>query len=145
MKIDKEQIATICHEANRAYCAALGDFSQPHWNDAPQWQRDSAINGVTFHWNTLESGGEPKPEASHESWMEEKRAAGWVYGPVKSESMREHPCFVPYSQLPVEQRLKDYIFAGIVKSVWLGLVSEVEPVEQLESRLAPESTAGFLE
>ena len=44
-----EEIARVAHEVNRAYCQALGDDSQPAWEVAPQWQRDSAINGVTFH------------------------------------------------------------------------------------------------
>src|SRR5437879_1359495 len=41
-----EQVAKICHEANRAYCETIGDNSQPTWEKAPQWQKDSAINGV---------------------------------------------------------------------------------------------------
>ncbi len=41
-----EQIARVAHEVNRAYCQALGDNSQPAWEDAPQWQRDSAMLGV---------------------------------------------------------------------------------------------------
>ena len=122
--IDKEQIATICHEANRAYCASIGDFSQPAWDDAPQWQRDSAINGVEFHWRVLDSGLEPTPSASHDSWLEEKRRDGWTFGPVKDPVKKEHPCFVPYGDLPIEQRLKDYIFAAIVKAVWTAAVSE---------------------
>lgn len=124
MKIDVEQIATICHEANRAYCATLGDFSQPEWNSAPQWQRDSAIKGVEFHWKSLQRGAEPVPSASHESWLEEKRRDGWCFGPVKDPEKKTHPCFLPYTGLPVEQRMKDYIFAGIVKSIWTCLVTE---------------------
>lgn len=42
------EIARVCHEVNRAYCAALGDLSQPPWADAPEWQRKSALNGVAF-------------------------------------------------------------------------------------------------
>jgi hypothetical protein len=38
--------ARAAHEANRAYCGALGDWSQPSWDAAPQWQKDSARNGV---------------------------------------------------------------------------------------------------
>jgi hypothetical protein len=30
-----EEIAKVAHEVNRAYCQALGDFSQPKWEDAP--------------------------------------------------------------------------------------------------------------
>jgi hypothetical protein len=84
--------------------------------DAPEWQRQSALNGVAFHLTALEKGDEPAPSASHESWLAEKEADGWKYGPVKNPETKEHPCFVPYDQLPVEQRRKDYIFGAIVKA-----------------------------
>lgn len=110
-----EQIAKVAHEANRAFCATLGDFSQPEWAAAPQWQKDSAIKGVEFHCFVHEGTGEaPPPESSHQSWLAEKVAAGWKYGPVKDPDKKEHPCFVPYGELPVEQRIKDYIFGSIV-------------------------------
>lgn len=110
-----EEIARVCHEANRAYCATIGDLSQPAWDDAPEWQRKSAITGVTFHLRFLIKGYEPLPANSHESWLEEKRRDGWKFGAVKDAEKKEHPCFVPYNDLPVEQQLKDYIFAAIVK------------------------------
>lgn len=56
------------------------------------------------------------PSASHDSWLKEKREQGWKYGPVKDADKKEHPCFVPYDELPVEQRTKDYIFSAIVKA-----------------------------
>ena len=86
-----EEIARLCHEANRGYCAALGDHSQPTWEDAPQWQRDSAIAGVNFILENPDVG----PSASHESWLAQKQADGWKYGPVKDPVAKEHPCFVP--------------------------------------------------
>ncbi|WP_205626241.1 RyR domain-containing protein [Enterobacter bugandensis] len=105
-------IARTCHEANRAYCQSLGDDSQKPWDDAPEWQKESARNGVLFHLN-----GDHGPEASHESWLAEKRAQGWKYGPVKDPEAKEHPCFVPYSELPPEQKAKDYIFRAIVHAL----------------------------
>lgn len=107
------QIAQTCHEANRAYCASLGDLSQPAWADAPDWQKQSAVTGVQF---TL-ANPDATPSASHESWLEEKRRDGWVYGAVKNAETKEHPCFVPYDELPREQRAKDYIFQAIVRSL----------------------------
>jgi len=107
-----EGIARICHEANRAYCRSIGDESQLPWEDAPEWQRTSAVNGVLF---TLRNPGAP-PSASHESWLEEKRATGWKYGPVKDPEKKEHPCFVPYGDLPVEQRRKDALFQAVVRA-----------------------------
>jgi len=103
------RIARICHEVNRAYCKSIGDDSQVSWDEAPQWQRDSAINGVMFH---LEN--DVTPEQAHENWMREKEADGWVYGEVKDIEKKEHPCMVPYDQLPAEQRTKDYLFKAVV-------------------------------
>lgn len=106
-------IARVCHEVNRAYCAALGDHSQPSWEDAPGWQRQSAITGVNF---TIENPDAP-PSASHDSWLAEKRADGWKFGPVKNPDAKEHPCFVPYEELPTEQKAKDYIFQAVVRAL----------------------------
>lgn len=111
-----EQVAKVCHEANRAYCETIGDFSQLSWESSPEWQRDSARNGVKFHFAQHASGIEASPSASHEKWLEQKHAEGWRYGPVKDPVKKEHPCFVAYNQLPREQRRKDYIFAAICKA-----------------------------
>lgn len=121
-----EQIARIAHETNRAYCASIGDDSQPSWADAPQWQRDSAIKGVEFHLAAHAKGETPAPSASHDSWLEEKRAAGWTWGAVKDPATKQHPCFVPYDELPIEQRLKDYLFGNIVAAF-----AKAAAVEQL--------------
>lgn len=102
-------IAKVAHEINRAYCISIGDNSQPSWEDAPNWQRISAIQGVQFH----KDNPTASPSASHESWLAEKERDGWKYGPVKDADKKEHPCFVPYDQLPIEQRAKDYIFGAI--------------------------------
>lgn len=107
------EIARVAHEINRAYCEALGDNSQPEWSDAPDWQRESAMNGVRFHLGNPSAG----PEHSHERWLAEKEAAGWKYGPVKDAETKEHPCFVPYKALPVEQRAKDYLFRAVVHAL----------------------------
>lgn len=106
-------IAKVCHEANRAYCLALGDTSQVPWEDAPQWQRESVINGVKFHLQNPDS----TPGDSHENWYNEKLADGWVYGPVKDVENKQHPCMVAYDLLPLEQRVKDHIFLAIVRAM----------------------------
>jgi len=106
-------IARVCHEVNRAYCESIGDTSQTSWNDAPQWQKDSAINGVRFHIGNPKAG----PDNSHNEWLKEKAANGWKFGAVKDADKKEHPCFVPYDQLPTEQKAKDYIFRAIVHAL----------------------------
>lgn len=106
-------IAEVCHETNKAYCSALGDTSQEPWNDAPNWQRESAIKGVRF----IIDNPDAKPSASHDSWLEEKRADGWQWGVVKDPDNKLHPCFVPYDELPADQKAKDYIFGAVVRTM----------------------------
>lgn len=107
--MNMDQIARVCHEVNKAYCEALGDHSQPSWEDAPEWQRASARMGVDLH--TIANVG---PEASHISWMRQKVEEGWVYGPKKDPELKQHPCMVPFNELPREQQAKDYIFRAVV-------------------------------
>lgn len=106
------QIAKTCHEVNKAYCESIGDFSQPSWEDAPQWQKDSAKLGVQFHLDKPDS----KPCDSHNSWMEAKIKDGWRFGAIKKPSLKEHPCLVPFELLPKEQQFKDALFIAVVRS-----------------------------
>jgi hypothetical protein len=111
--VSNEAIAKVCHEANKAYCQTVGDNSQLAWEEAPQWQKDSAIKGVEF---CLANPDAP-PSANHESWLKVKEAEGWVYGPEKKAEKKEHPCMVPYELLPVEQQKKDALFKAIVAAL----------------------------
>ncbi len=108
-----EHIARTAHEVNKAYCNSIGDNSQPTWNDAPEWQKSSAINGVKFHISNPKAGA----DHSHNNWLKEKVADGWKWGQVKDADKKEHPCFVPYEGLPAEQKSKDFIFRGVVHAL----------------------------
>lgn len=110
-------IAMVCHEANRAYCVTLGDYTQRPWSNSPLWQQDSAINGVLAHVAAIRDGREMSPRESHESWLKQKMEEGWVYGATKNPTTKEHPCVVPYDQLPDAQRRKDVLFGAIVKAM----------------------------
>jgi hypothetical protein len=106
-----EACARAAHEANRAYCIAIGDTSQLSWDEAPGWQKSSAVKGVV---GVIDGNG---PQESHESWLREKEATGWKYGPVKDPEKKEHPCFVPYDELPTAQKMKDGIFVSVVRAM----------------------------
>ncbi len=103
-------IAMICHEANRAYCAANGEDTQLAWEASPQWQHDSAIDGVMFHLNNPDA----EPSHSHENWLAMKVADGWIYGDFKDADKKIHPCMVNYEELPEMQQLKDRLFISVV-------------------------------
>jgi hypothetical protein len=98
--------ARAAHEMNRTFCETQGDRTQLPWDSAPAWAQASAVEGVKAI--ALDPG--LTPEESHENWSELKRSEGWVYGEAKDTERREHPCLVPYSELPVSQRVKDSIF-----------------------------------
>ena len=65
----------------------------------------------------LHTMGDFGPEASHISWMKQKAEDGWVYGPVKDPEKKQHPCMVPFDQLPIDQQAKDFIFRSIVHAL----------------------------
>src|SRR5690606_32599679 len=100
--------ARVCHEANRVLQAINGEPVNPPWDEAPEWMQASTLNGVE---NILDN--DATPEESHQNWMRERAAAGWIYGPVKDEAALTHPCMVPYDELPLEQQLKDHLFHSI--------------------------------
>ena len=109
-----EQIARVCHEANRGYQAAVPSVGIPvaaPWDEFPMDQQHGVIAGVA-----LARGG-ARPYELHEAWTAQKVADGWVYGDVKDADAKTHPCIVPYAELPPEQRVKDALFVAVVQAL----------------------------
>jgi hypothetical protein len=106
-----EACARAAHEANRAYVMAVEGIVEPHWEDAPDWQRESCRKGVE---GALRGA---TPEQSHESWLEEKRRTGWAWGPSKDSVLKTHPCCLPYGELPKAQRRKDGLYLAVVRAI----------------------------
>jgi len=106
-------IASVTHEANRAYCLTLGDTSQVPWPEAPEWQKASARVGVEY---AVENPG-AGPEDSHASWAATKITDGWEWGPVNDAALKHHPCLVPYDELPTGHRVKDHLFLSVVRTL----------------------------
>ena len=102
-------IASIAYSINVAYCAAIGD-EQVSWNNAPENIKKGIEAGVAFQLNHPDS----TPEQSHEEWLKDKEANGWVYGEEKDVANKTHPNILPYAELPPEQHAKDYIFKAVV-------------------------------
>ena len=112
-EVNVMQIAVVCHQANKAWCEANEDYSQKDWEQAEDWQRDSAIKGVEFAIANPDAGD----SAQHDAWSAEKVADGWVFGDVKDPVKKTHPCLVPFEQLPEFQQKKDRLFRAIVNSL----------------------------
>ncbi len=111
--MDINSIAIVCHQANKAWCDTNGDYSQKNWDDAEEWQRESAIKGVRFKIDNPDAG----EDAQHNAWMADKIADGWKYGEVKNPETKEHPCIVPFHELPIVQQKKDALFCAIVNAL----------------------------
>ena len=42
----------------------------------------------------------------HEVWSQNRINDGWTYGPVRDDARKQHPCLIPYEELPESE--KDY-------------------------------------
>ena len=43
----------------------------------------------------------------HEIWASTRIAEGWKYGAIRDDERKEHPCLVPYSELPESEKEYD--------------------------------------
>lgn len=111
-KEEIENIAIVCHEANRGYQIANpieGIPTAPPWIFFDEAQQAGVKQGVR---KALEGA---TPKQLHESWLKFKTDAGWKYGEQKDEVAKTHPCMVPYEELSEDNRIKDDLFSAIVK------------------------------
>jgi RyR domain len=44
---------------------------------------------------------------AHEVWARERIAQGWRFGKERNDARKEHPCLVPYEQLPESEKVYD--------------------------------------
>lgn len=111
-KISVEQVAEICHEANRAYSKSIGEEPKASWGDSSDAIKKSAIDGVLYRW----ANPEVSPADMHNNWLAFKQEQGYVYGEKIDNEAKTHPCIVEYSELPEEQKIKDSLFISIVST-----------------------------
>lgn len=43
----------------------------------------------------------------HEVWAQTRISQGWSYGTERNDELKQHPCLVPYEQLPEEEKVYD--------------------------------------
>ena len=93
-----------------SYCTTVGD-EPVAWEAMSETMRAGYISGVR-----MVLAGET-PEKLHTAWMKSRVEEGWTFGPVKNTETRQHPCLVPYEELPETQRRKDALFWAVVRAM----------------------------
>ena len=43
----------------------------------------------------------------HDVWAETRIKQGWTYGEQRNDTLKTHPCLVPYKELPDEEKVYD--------------------------------------
>ena len=109
-----EIIARIAHVNNMVHCRNIGDVFTD-WYDTSDSFKRGVILGVEATAKKVINDGDILPSESHEMWLKYKKEEGWVYGVVKDEKLKTHPCIKPYDELPEAQKMKDKIFIDTVK------------------------------
>jgi len=44
---------------------------------------------------------------AHDIWARQRLADGWRFGPRRDDAKKEHPCLVPYEDLPESEKVYD--------------------------------------
>ena len=57
-------------------------------------------------------------ENTHNIWAKGRLADGWRYGPERNDARKEHPCLIPYAELPESEKEYDRRTAmGAIKAI----------------------------
>ena len=43
----------------------------------------------------------------HEVWAQSRMEQGWTYGEERSDALKQHPCLIPYEELPEVEKAYD--------------------------------------
>jgi len=62
----------------------------------------------------------------HEIWAEKRINEGWRYGQTRNDEKLEHPCLVPYDELPDSEKEYDRKMVLLTVKAILGLGFRIE-------------------
>jgi hypothetical protein len=105
-----DRIAPVVHEAIRQWQRVNGQPVSPPWEEAT-WERDSTREAVALALT------DPTPGQQHQKWLDERRAQGWTWGPVKDGERKTSPSLVPFNDLPEVEKAKDRLVIAIVRAL----------------------------
>jgi hypothetical protein len=63
---------------------------------------------------------------AHETWAAQRMQDGWEYGPRRNDARKQHPCLVPYAELPESEKAYDRKMAAETVKAILALGYRIE-------------------
>ena len=55
---------------------------------------------------------------THEIWAQQRLADGWQYGSQRDDTLKQHPCLIPYEDLPDSEKEYDRLTVlGVIKTL----------------------------
>lgn len=104
-----EILAKACHSSLKTWLSLNGQtYAIPRWDRLSIEDKDFARQVTTdLLWEMCQFDLEP--EHVHEIWLERRRRMGYVVGPRRNRSLRQHPNMIPYGQLLNAERAKPKI------------------------------------
>lgn len=123
--ITVEDAARICHSAIMAISSCIGEPCIGYDSLG-----ESVRAGIRETIHLVLRDPRTTAEMLHVKWMTDRISEGWQYGPSKSYTSMQHPCLVPYSELPLIQKVKDSIFISVVES--LAPVIILDPITEVD-------------
>jgi hypothetical protein len=67
---------------------------------------------------------------AHEIWSQQRLAAGWRLGPQRDDATKQHPCLIPYEELPESEKIYDRSTAMETVKAILALGFRIEPPQE---------------
>jgi RyR domain len=66
-------------------------------------------------------------ENAHDNWAKQRMADGWTHGSKRDDAKKEHPCLVPYAELPESEKQYDRNAAMETLKAIFALGYRIEP------------------
>ena len=107
------RIASVCHEANRAFCCEYEDKEGLKWDDTDQDVKESTLLAVSY----VKKTKDVKAIHLHKKWMQDKLSDEWKKGAQIDYVKKEHPNLVDWLELHQRERVKYILFISIVNSL----------------------------
>ena len=95
-------------------CEHTHDHEHPHEHHHGHASAEETLALLTYmlghnrhHAEELHELGEMIAENTHEVWSLGRVNDGWTYGPKRDDTLKQHPCLVPYPDLPESEKEYD--------------------------------------